>query len=324
MTPLIVFVAALIVSALVFPAAIGRLARARMGQQIREEGPAAHHAKAGTPTAGGLVFLLVALVLYLVADRSLAGGFVLIALALGGGLGFVDDYAAIRGGRNLGLKARYKIVIQLATGALLGVLALRWGLSSQLVPFDGRHAIGNWMILVSALAVAAGSNAFNLTDGSDGLAAGAGAISFGALALVAVLQHQPSIGLLPAILAGSLVGPLEDVRPLLGQTRASGGLHHPWGILPHRDHDVGGFPGQRPDLVVCTPGMVAQLQHVAQHRHLERAFGRQLENMERGLHRTRTGVIGIVDYGGAVAPGHDVHSSGGRGDGERPRLCREA
>jgi len=205
-TPLIVFLAALVVSALVFPAAIGRLARARMGQQIREEGPAAHHAKAGTPTAGGIVFLAVALVLYVVADRSLAGGFVLIALGLGGALGFVDDFAAIRGGRNLGLKARYKIVIQLVTGALLGLLAIRWGMTSQLVPFDGRHALGTWMILVTALAVAAGSNAFNLTDGSDGLAAGAGAISFGALALVAVLQHHPSVGLMPAILAGCLVG----------------------------------------------------------------------------------------------------------------------
>jgi phospho-N-acetylmuramoyl-pentapeptide-transferase len=79
-------------------------------------------------------------------------------------------------------------------------------LTSQLVPFDGRHAIGGWMILVSALAVAAGSNAFNLTDGSDGLAAGAGAISFGALALVAVLQHHPGVGLMPAILAGCLIG----------------------------------------------------------------------------------------------------------------------
>src|ERR1700726_3845469 len=206
MTPLIIFVAALIVSALVFPAAIGRLARARMGQQIREEGPAAHHAKAGTPTAGGIVFVVVALVLYLVADRSLAGAFVLIALGLGAGLGFIDDFSAIRGGRNLGLKARYKIVIQLLTGALLGLLALRWGLTSQLVPFDGRRALGSWMILVTALAVAAGSNAFNLTDGSDGLAAGAGAVSFGALALVAVLQHHPGVGLMPAILAGCLVG----------------------------------------------------------------------------------------------------------------------
>ena len=222
MTPLIVFLAALVVSALVFPAAIGRLARARMGQRIREEGPAAHHAKAGTPTAGGVVFVAVALVLYVVADRSLAGAFVLIALGLGASLGFVDDFAAIRGGRNLGLKARYKIVIQLVTGALLGLLAIRWGLTSQLVPFDGRHALGAWMILVTALAVAAGSNAFNLTDGSDGLAAGAGAISFGALALVAVLQHHPSVGLMPAILAGCLVGflfyNLFPARVFMGDT----------------------------------------------------------------------------------------------------------
>jgi phospho-N-acetylmuramoyl-pentapeptide-transferase len=204
MTPLLVFVAALILGALVFPAAIGQLARARMGQQIREEGPVEHHGKAGTPTAGGVVFILVALVLYLAADRSLAGGFVLIALVLGGALGFIDDFSAIRGGRNLGLRARQKIVIQLATGALLGYLALRWGLTSQLVPFDGRYALGGWIILVSALAVAAGSNAFNLTDGSDGLAAGAGAITFGALALIAVLQHRPGAGLMPAILAGVL------------------------------------------------------------------------------------------------------------------------
>ena len=223
MRPLIVFVAALVVSALVFPAAIGQLARARMGQQIREEGPAAHHGKAGTPTAGGLVFVLVALILYLVADRSVAGGFVLTALVLGAALGFLDDVSAIRGGRNLGLKARQKIVIQLATGALLGYLALRWGLTSQLVPFDGRHPISGWIIIVvTALAVAAGSNAFNLTDGSDGLAAGAGGITFGALAIIAVLQHRPSVGLMPAILAGVLIGflfyNLFPARVFMGDT----------------------------------------------------------------------------------------------------------
>src|SRR5213593_788883 len=173
MTPLILFGVALVLSVLIFPAAIGRLARARMGQQIREEGPSVHHAKAGTPTAGGLVFLLLALVLYLVADRSIAGAFVLIALLLGGAL---------------------------------GCLALRWGLTNQVVPFDGQRAIGAWIILVSALAVAAGSNAFNLTDGSDGLAAGTGAVTFGALALIAVLQHRPGVGLMPAVLAGVLVG----------------------------------------------------------------------------------------------------------------------
>src|SRR2546428_1067480 len=113
MRPLIVFVVALVVSALVFPAAIGQLARARMGQQIRVEGPAAHHGKAGTPTAGGLVFVVVAIILYLLADRSLAGGFVLIALLLGATLGFIDDFAAIRGGRNLGFPAPPANAIQL-------------------------------------------------------------------------------------------------------------------------------------------------------------------------------------------------------------------
>ena len=205
MIALILFVVALILSALIYPAAIGQLARARMGQQIREEGPAAHHGKAGTPTAGGAVFVLVALVLYVIADRSLAGALVLIALLLGGALGFLDDFAKVSGGRSLGLQARYKIVIQLATGVVIGVLAVQWHFTSQLVPFDGRHALGGWMILVAAVAVAAGSNAFNLTDGSDGLAAGAGAITFGTLALVAVLEHEPSAGLVPAILAGTLV-----------------------------------------------------------------------------------------------------------------------
>src|SRR2546421_13024845 len=104
MRVLIVFAAALVLSALIFPAAIGQLARARMGQQIREEGPAAHHSKAGTPTAGGLLFVLVALVLYLAADRTLAGGFLLIALILGAALRFVRGLLAIRGRPSLGVE----------------------------------------------------------------------------------------------------------------------------------------------------------------------------------------------------------------------------
>lgn len=222
MTVPIVFVVALVVSALLYPAAIGWLARARMGQLIREEGPAAHHAKAGTPTAGGVVYLGVALVLYAIVDRSRAGAFVLFALLLGGALGFLDDFAKISGGRNLGLKARQKIVIQLASGALLGLLAMWWNFTAQLVPFDGRRALGGWIIVVAALGVAAGSNAFNLTDGSDGLAAGTGAISFGGLALIAVLEHDPGAGLMPAILAGTLVGflfyNLFPARVFMGDT----------------------------------------------------------------------------------------------------------
>jgi phospho-N-acetylmuramoyl-pentapeptide-transferase len=213
---------AAIITVLVFPRAIGILAQARMGQLIREEGPAAHLKKAGTPTAGGVVFLAVAALLYLIADRTAAGGLVVLALGLGGALGFVDDFAAIRGGRNLGLKARQKIVAQLLIGALLGYLALRWNLTRQLVPFGGWRALGGWIVVIGAVAFAAGSNAFNLTDGSDGLAAGAGAISFGALALIAVMQHRPSAGLMAAVLTGALVGflfyNLYPARIFMGDT----------------------------------------------------------------------------------------------------------
>jgi phospho-N-acetylmuramoyl-pentapeptide-transferase len=206
MRTIILFAVATVVCFLIFPKAIALLKAARMGQQIREEGPAAHLGKAGTPTAGGLVFLLLGTVLFLVADRSTVGALVLLALLFGGALGFADDFAAIRGRRNLGLKARHKIVAQLLIGALLGYLAFRWNLTRQLVPFDGWRQLGAWMVPIGALAFAAGSNAFNLTDGSDGLAGGAGAITFGSLVLIALLQHRPGAGLMAAVLAGCLTG----------------------------------------------------------------------------------------------------------------------
>ena len=205
-TLLLAFAVAAIICLLIFPSVIRLLRRARMGQLIREEGPAAHLGKAGTPTAGGIVFLFVGLAVVVATDRGAVGALVVLALLLGGALGFADDFAAIRGNRNLGLKARQKIVAQLMIGALLGYLAYRWNLSRQLIPFDGWGVLGAWMIPVGALAFAAGSNAFNLTDGSDGLAGGAGAISFGSLALIALLQQRPAAGLMAAALAGCLIG----------------------------------------------------------------------------------------------------------------------
>lgn len=205
-TLLLAFAVAAIICLLIFPSVIRLLRRARMGQLIREEGPAAHLGKAGTPTAGGIVFLFVGLAVFVATDRGAVGALVVLALLLGGALGFADDFAAIRGNRNLGLKARQKIVAQLMIGALLGYLAYRWNLSRQLIPFDGWGVLGAWMIPVGALAFAAGSNAFNLTDGSDGLAGGAGAISFGSLALIALLQQRPAVGLMAAALAGCLIG----------------------------------------------------------------------------------------------------------------------
>jgi phospho-N-acetylmuramoyl-pentapeptide-transferase len=212
----------LLSAALLYPWAIRGLRQARMGQTIREEGPAAHQGKAGTPTAGGSLFIALALVIYLIVDRSLAGALVVLALVAGGILGLLDDLRAIVGGRNLGLRAREKIVVQMLIGGVIGWLAWQWGFDRQLVPFDGRFALGAWLIPIGVVAVAAGSNAFNLTDGSDGLAAGAGAVLFAALAVVALWFHASAAALMPAALVGLLLGfliyNLYPARIFMGDT----------------------------------------------------------------------------------------------------------
>ena len=205
-TSVLVFLAALASAAVLYPITIRALTRARMGQLIREEGPSSHHGKAGTPTAGGLLFIPIAVVLYLVADRHAAGALTLLGLLAGGALGLSDDLRKILARRNLGLRAREKFVIQLVTGAALGYLAWRWGFDRQLVPFDGAPRLGAWLIPIGALSVTAASNAFNLTDGSDGLAAGTGALAFAAIAVSALLQNQAGYATMPAVLSGVLAG----------------------------------------------------------------------------------------------------------------------
>jgi phospho-N-acetylmuramoyl-pentapeptide-transferase len=202
----LLFVVALASALALYPVTIRALSRARMGQQIREEGPSSHLGKAGTPTAGGLLFLPIGAILYLVADRHAAGGLVLLGLLAGGALGLSDDLRKILARRNLGLRAREKFVIQLITGAVLGYLAWRWGFDRQLVPFDGAPRLQAWLIPIGALGVTAASNAFNLTDGSDGLAAGTGAVAFAALAVSALLQGHASYATMPAVLSGVLAG----------------------------------------------------------------------------------------------------------------------
>ncbi|HYM49638.1 MAG TPA: phospho-N-acetylmuramoyl-pentapeptide-transferase [Candidatus Limnocylindrales bacterium] len=209
-----------------YPPLIHWLRAGRIGQLIREEGPAAHQAKAGTPTAGGILFPAIAVILYLAGDRSPGGALVVLGLLFGGALGFLDDLAKIRGRRNLGLRARQKILIQLLSGGVLGYLALRWGLTRQQVPLGGAPALGGWMIPIGLVAFAAGSNAFNLTDGSDGLSAGAGALVFGTLAGLALLQHHAASAIMPAVLAGALLGFLAynryPARIFMGDTGSLG------------------------------------------------------------------------------------------------------
>jgi phospho-N-acetylmuramoyl-pentapeptide-transferase len=173
-----------LVGALLMPWAIGRLARAGMGQRIRAEGPQSHLAKGGTPTGGGLAIVGLLLATLLLLDRHVEVLPAVGALLLGATLGLVDDLVTVRGAMR-GLKARQKIVIQAGIGAALGFWFLRLHQDVQLFPFTGHWRMGGFIVPVAAFALVAASNAFNLTDGSDGLAPGVMLILLVFMALIA-------------------------------------------------------------------------------------------------------------------------------------------
>lgn len=205
-----------------YPLLISALYRFRLGQPIREEGPPTHLRKAGTPTAGGVLFILLALIMVALYDREVGGALLALALLLGALLGALDDYQKFRAGRNLGLRARHKIVVQAAVGAGLGYLLYRAGFGAQHVPGRGLVQLGIWIVPLAALAIVATSNAVNLTDGSDGLAAGLAGLAFGILAALSVANGQIPRAIALAGLTGALLAflwfNLPPARLFMGDT----------------------------------------------------------------------------------------------------------
>lgn len=218
----------LVAGTLIMPWAIGRLARAGMGQRVREEGPQSHLAKSGTPTGGGLAIVGLVLVTLLLLDRHAAVLPAVGALLLGATLGLIDDLVTVRGAIR-GLKARQKIVIQAAIGAALGYWFLRLHQDLQLFPFTGHWRMGGLLLPFAALAVVAASNAFNLTDGSDGLAPGVMLVVLLAMAfIVRSLHHSDGAFLVRAMLVGAgalgafLVYNVPPARAFMGGVGSEG------------------------------------------------------------------------------------------------------
>ena len=186
---------------LVTPLWIRFLRDRSLGQLIREDGPVTHQAKAGTPTMGGVIIVLAALLGYVMGHVGTSIGFTragLLAMAVtvaSGVLGFVDDYLAIRNARNLGLNKRGKLVGQLTIAAAFAVLSIYWvhtstNLSFTRLSLPGWNLeVGGWMLL-AVLVIISTSNAVNLTDGLDGLAAGASTFCFGVLAIIGYWQFR--------------------------------------------------------------------------------------------------------------------------------------
>ena len=190
-------VTALVVSFLLGPRVIQWLRQLRFGQVVRQEGPAGHLAKAGTPTMGGLLIVIAASTATLLwAELDNAYTIVaLIVLVWMSALGFLDDYLKVVRRRTEGLVGRYKLIGQGAIGLLVGAFLLLYPLSEYppnwtLLPFFADYHLEIWRVLFVPwvmFVLAGSSNAVNLTDGLDGLAAGLCAIAVTAFGVFAYL-----------------------------------------------------------------------------------------------------------------------------------------
>ena len=184
------------------------------GQLIRDDGPTSHHTKRGTPTMGGLVIVLATLISYFAAklitgSEPSASAYLLLFLFVGlGFVGFLDDFIKIYKQRNLGLRSKAKFIGQTLIAVAFGWLVL-WkhspfvdseGLTPASKAISFTRDLDNFklplalMILFIVLLIAGASNAVNLTDGLDGLAAGASMMVFGAYTLIGIWQNNQSCG----------------------------------------------------------------------------------------------------------------------------------
>lgn len=189
------------------PLLIKLLARKGYGQYIRDDGPREHHAKRGTPTMGGIAFILATIAAYFLS-KVITGkpptfsGVLVLGLMGGMGLvGFLDDYIKIVKRRSLGLRAKAKMAGQLTVGVAFAVLALQFADARGNTPAstklsfvqDFGWTIGPVLFVIWAIfMILAMSNGVNLTDGLDGLATGASVLVFGAYTFIGVWQFQES------------------------------------------------------------------------------------------------------------------------------------
>ena len=228
MDPIIIKLLAAVVLGFVLTAALGKvvipaLRRMKAGQSIKEDGPTWHMAKQGTPTMGGVMFILAVIVTVLVLNASaiLAGDltsvFVLLFSLVFGLIGMVDDYAKIKKKENTGLTASQKFLLQLAAAVLFTVLLRSFGILSPnlYIPFLGIEWKLPWVVymIFAAFVITGCVNSVNITDGVDGLASSVTlvvAVFFTACFTYAHLMWNTTgsagMAVFAAALAGGLVG----------------------------------------------------------------------------------------------------------------------
>ncbi|HEV7918887.1 MAG TPA: phospho-N-acetylmuramoyl-pentapeptide-transferase [Solirubrobacterales bacterium] len=202
---------ALLISIFLGPRFIAFLRQKEFGQHIRDEGPIEHHAKAGTPTMGGIIILAAAVIPVLIltditrAQTAAVVGTMLACAAIG----FADDWIKIVRKRSLGLPGRWKIFWQAVIAVGLWYIAKeRAGLDDVMLIriFNASIDIGPFYPVLVFLTLAGATNGVNLTDGLDGLAAGCAAIVFMTYTFMTGNGNQDDLTLISACLAGACIG----------------------------------------------------------------------------------------------------------------------
>ncbi len=196
-----------LITAIAEPVLIPFLRKLKFGQTILEDGPSWHEKKQGTPTMGGMAFILATAIASLFFVRDIRGGAILLCGVLFGVIGFIDDYIKVVKKRNKGFSAKQKFLAQTVVSLLYAAfLYFAFGQTATKIPFtDISLDLGIFYIPFVMLVLLATTNSANLTDGLDGLAASVGSIIalFFALATVQLGAEGSAIS---GALAGGLLG----------------------------------------------------------------------------------------------------------------------
>jgi phospho-N-acetylmuramoyl-pentapeptide-transferase len=232
----------LVLGLLLGPVLIVHLKRLRVGQTVRDDGPSTHLSKTGTPTMGGLIFLIpvvVSLLLWIPFDQ-LQPLLVWLWLLLGFGvIGFVDDYLKVVKKRSLGLRAREKLLGELLVGTLFFFMLRYLGVPDHLtVPVVGWQISLGWLYWPFVVFVSiAEANAVNLTDGVDGLCGTSFLITSVAYLFIGWIKDVPVVSLTAAAMIGGLLAYLRfnwhPAKVFMGDvgSLALGGALTCWAVL---------------------------------------------------------------------------------------------
>lgn len=242
---------------------IPALRRLKFGQTIRDEGPAWHKTKQGTPTMGGVIFIAAMLLTVIAAilvcqlflpvkpigesdsvgdvTRLFAGLFLAVGF---GGIGFLDDYIKVVKKRNLGLTSRQKLLLQILIAGVYAFALYLTDATVVYIPFYGNWDAGLWFVPGAVFIIVAMTNATNLTDGIDGLCGSVSLVVclFFLLLGGSVLGYSIISAAMAGALAGFLVWNMHPARVFMGDTGSlfiggllcavAFGIGHPFLLVP--------------------------------------------------------------------------------------------